>query len=142
MVARAATSASGTANGPNARPAATAELPFMRIDRRQPPMIRLLLKGEKHVLPSSHPLCCLQTWLGGLGRCAFRLGKSMCCWVPNCCLQLLGPLAAHPLAQFGSVWGFSGLECFWLSLAPYLCSCLSGPRPCFGVSLCWTILLI
>lgn len=37
---------------------------------------------------------------------------------PKCCLQRLGPLAAHPpLAQFGSVWGFSGLECFRLSLA-------------------------
>ena len=124
--AQAATSAPGRLKGSNARSAAPTELAFMR--NRSPPAADrfcLLLNGEKHVLPSSHPQCCLQR-LGLSGGASFCSGEKhvLPSWVQSVACSAwvlwLRILLWLSLALSLRVWGLSGLECFWLSLSPFL----------------------
>ena len=129
--AQLATGSPGRAKGQYARSAAPTELAFMR--NRSPPAADrfcLLLNGEKHVLPSSHPQCCLQR-LGLSGGASFALGKSMCCPAGSKVLLAAlgssgGASASGPsLALSLRPWGLSGLEC-----STDLTNCLGSVLSC------------
>ena len=129
--AQAATSAPGRLKGSNARSAAPTELAFMR--NRSPPAADrfcLLLNGEKHVLPSSHPQCCLQR-LGLSGGASFCSGEKhvLPSWVQSVACSAwvlwLRILLWLSLSPFLCVWGLSGLEC-----STDLTNCLGSVLSC------------